>query len=117
MIGDAAHEGDVACDLEALGEGENVLARRRGLHVVDPEVERRDLPEPARLGRNRDAARVVEKRRDDAAMHDAGLRIAHKPRVVGNLADDFARLQFHDHEPDRGGVRHARDHVAFLALE
>jgi len=106
VVGDAACEGDVLGHLETFGEGEDVFARRRRLHVVDAQVERGDLTDKGRFRSDRDAAGVVEQCRDDAAVDDAGVGIADQVLGVGNLAHGLAGLDVHDHQLQRGGVRH-----------
>jgi hypothetical protein len=107
LIGDAAREGDFVRDLQTLRFDEDVDMRRRWLHVVDTQIERRKRHDRLERGRHGDAAALVQHGRDDPAMDDARIRIANEMGRVRQPCPALAHAQFQDFPAQRDDERRA----------
>jgi hypothetical protein len=90
LVGRGAHKGDGAGDAVADRMRLDVEARRRGLLVIDAQVERGDCARSIERELDGHAAALVEHGGDDAAVKDARLCVADEDRAVGQAGPGFA---------------------------
>src|SRR5258707_11823508 len=76
LVGARPRERSIVRDFQAFALEEDFLVRLRRLHVIDAKIERREGAWFFKRAADRHAAALVEKAGDDAAMDDAGVRIA-----------------------------------------